>query len=483
MQQQTKPNGSDRPSSSSTSGSRSPSGYVPSYREKMAEWEVKLLPAALEAEAAVLGAILLQPAEMGNVLPILPDGSWFGNVGFGLAYRAMIAMWSERGVIDIVGLKQRLEDAKVLDRVGGVEMLLKLGESVPDPSSAAYYAGIVREKSTARRLMDACGKAMQAGFDLQKPAEILESLNREITALALGVRQHAPSTLGEMLQDLYDELGERKEGDGGGIPSGFYGLDTLLSGLHGGQMIVVAGRPSMGKSLFAGNVAENFAQRGDGVLFISAEMSKRELATRFACSLAGVDFDRLRKNMLAQIEFERLQEAVGRVSDWPMMVDDTPGPSPNQLKATARRVAQKIPLKLIIVDYMQLMNGAGDTRQEVVSGISRELKAIAKELNVPVIAISQLNRGVETRDEKRPRMSDLRESGAIEQDADVILFLHRPHYYMSEAEKQNNDHLKYFAEVIVAKQRNGPCGMVPLIFDGVGQRFKNAAHETQGSLL
>lgn len=443
------------------------------YRDKIQEWESRSMPASDEAEAALLGAIILDPKQLAIVLPILPNDSWFRKMSFAAVYRHAIAEWNDTGNIDIIGLKQRLEDSGLLADIGGVPALTGLGEAVPDPSNAAYYAGMVREKGIARRIMDACGRAMQAGFDLAAPKVMLEDLHREINALSLGINQRSASTIGEIMQDLYEDLSNRERGTSGGVLTGFHDLDKITCGLHNGQMIVVAGRPGMGKSLFASNVAENFAARDDGVLMFSLEMSREELGMRFACSMARVDFDAIRRNMMSKEEFERLQIKVGEVSDWPLFVDDTGSLSTGMMKATVRRIAQDKPLRLVVVDYLQLMTGPGDSRQEVVAALSREMKSLAREMNLPVICISQLNRGLESREEKRPRMSDLRESGAIEQDADVILFVHRPHYYLSEVEKAEQRHLEYVAEIIVAKQRNGPTGIVELIFDGASQQFKD----------
>lgn len=420
-----------------------------------------------------MGAIMLEPRELANVLPLLPDESWFSSLKFAAVYRHAAKLWNETNQIDIVGLKRSLDDAGIIDDIGGVQALLDLPTAVPDASNAAYYAGIVREKATVRRVMDVCGRAMQMGFDRATHTEILEAINREITSLTIGSGKQEPTNIGDMMQALYTDLNNREHNSHNGLMTGFHKLDTILGGLQPGQLIVIAGRPAMGKSLAAANIAENAAMNGIGSMIFSLEMSRQELSMRFACSLAGVSMDAVRMNAMGADNFQRLAVQVARVSDWPLMVDDSPSATAFTIKATARRVAQRHPIKLIVVDYLQLMSGPGDSRQEVVAAISRELKMLAKELGIPVIAISQLNRGLEGREEKRPRMSDLRESGAIEQDADVILFLHRPYYYLTDAEKMKSDHLERLAEIIVAKQRNGPTGTVEVEFDGTHQRFRD----------
>jgi replicative DNA helicase len=356
-----------------------------------------------------------------------------------------------------------------------VDYLVMLAESVPSATSAPYYAKIVREKALLRSLIDVAGRTLHTAYTTANPVEEqLDTAEQAIFSLAEAKASGEATDLNTLLQETYSRL-EKSDGRViSGLATGFMRLDELMSGLQNGEMIIVAARPSLGKTAFAVNIAEYIAcELKEPVAIFSLEMSKQQLAQRILCSRSGVDSHRLRTNMLRDNDWAELQRACGDLADAPMYIDDTPGLSLLALRAKARRLAARYQLRCIVVDYLQLMSGPkSDSREQEVSAISRGIKALARELAVPVICLSQLNRGPEQREGHRPRMSDLRESGSIEQDADVVLMLHREDYYHRGDPEHTNDNI---AEVIIAKQRNGPTDIVKLTFDGGTTRFLNMA--------
>lgn len=436
----------------------------------------KLPPHAHEAEAALLGSMILDWRVTGEVVQILKGADDFYKPAHAAIYEALVELYDAHQSIDLVQLNQRLRDKQQLETVGGVDYLVELAESVPSAASAGYYAQIVRDKAVLRHLIDAAGHILYDCYNASDPAqELLEKAEQKVFELrATGGEQDA-SLVGQLAQEVYARL-EAEDGHlVTGLETGFNDLDELTNGLQNGEMIIVAARPSMGKTAFALNIAEYLAMvNKQPCAIFSMEMSRQQLAQRLLCSRSGVDAQRLRRNMLSGDDFGLLVKAVGELSEAPLYIDDTPGLTLLGLRAKARRLASRYDIKAVFVDYLQLMSQPGaESRQQEVSTISRGIKALARELNVPVVCLSQLNRSPEGREGHRPRMSDLRESGSIEQDADVVTMLHREDYYHRGDEEYTDTNT---AEVIIAKQRNGPTGVVKLQFNGQTTRFNNLAH-------
>ncbi len=434
----------------------------------------KVPPQNLEAEASVLGGILLENEAFDRVLEIVtPD--LFYRESHRKVFRAMMELSDRSEPVDLITLSEFLKAKGELDAVGGTAYLASLANLVPTAANIAHYARIVREKGILRHLITvATGIATRGLEDQGNVEEFLDEAEKSI--FDISEKRIKPSFvfLGDMMNDsikMVEKLYERKEMVTG-VPTGFNDLDRLTAGLQPADLIVVAGRPSMGKTAFSLNVAAHAAlHAGIGIAVFSLEMAKEQLGLRMLCSEARVDHSKVRSGHLAEREFPALVSAAGRLAEAPIYIDDTPAISILELRAKSRRLVRDRDKKigLIIVDYLQLMRGMSmvQNREQEISEISRSLKALAKELHVPVIAISQLNRRVEDRGDKRPMMADLRESGAIEQDADVIAFIYRDEVYNKDSTDQG------MAEIIVAKQRNGPTDTVRLTFIGKITRFEN----------
>ncbi len=439
----------------------------------------KLPPHAIEAECALLGSMILDWRVCGEVIQILKGPEDLYKPAHAAIYETLVELYDQVQSIDMVQLKQRLEDKGQLDQVGGIEYLIELAESVPSATSAAYYANIVREKAALRKLIDSAGRILYDCYNSSEPVgELLDKAERAIFEIAESKTATDAAELGELLQETYDLL-QSEDGMRTGLETGFIELDEMTNGLQPGEMIIVAARPSMGKTAFALNIAEHIAAttRQPCAIF-SLEMSRQQLAQRLLCSRSGVDSHKLRRNMLNQDDFAKLALTVGELSEAPLFIDDTPGLTLLSLRAKARRLAARHDIKAVFIDYLQLMSAPGaESRQQEVSNLSRGIKALARELSVPVICLSQLNRAAEQREGHRPRMSDLRESGSIEQDADVVMMLHREDYYHRGDEDYEDTNT---AEVILAKQRNGPTGTVKLHFHGPTTRFHNLALQSGG---
>ncbi len=440
----------------------------------------KLPPNAVEAEAALLGSMLHDWRVCGEVLQVVKSADDFYLGKHAAIYQVLIELYDQHQSIDMVQLNQKLADKKMLEQVGGLDYLLELLESVPSAASAEHYARIVREKAVLRGLIDSAGRILYDAYHSDQPAqELLEIAEKQIFDIA----QFGSTDQAAELKDLLQETFDRLEADDGrlitGIGTGFYELDEMTNGLQPGEMIIIAARPSMGKTAFALNIAEHIgATSKQPVAVFSLEMSKQQLAQRLLCSRSGVDSHKLRRNMLSRDDFAKLSLTVGELSEAPIYIDDTPGLSLLGLRAKSRRLAARHDIKCIVIDYLQLMSAPGsESRQQEVSNLSRGIKALARELSVPVLCLSQLNRQAEQREGHRPRMSDLRESGSIEQDADVVMMLHREDYYHKGDEEYVDTNQ---AEVILAKQRNGPTGTVKLAFHGPTTRFNNLATHSGG---
>ncbi|MFW5682074.1 MAG: replicative DNA helicase [Phycisphaeraceae bacterium] len=445
-------------------------------RVDVAELFNKLPPHAVEAEAALIGSIILDWRVAGDVIQVLHGSEDFYKPAHAALYETLLELYDEHQSIDMVQLNQRLVDKGMLEQVGGLEYLVQLAEQVPSAASASHYARIVREKAIVRRLIEVSGNVLHACYNSAEPAQdLLDQAERQIFQIAEGRTDNDAQRLSELVEETLEAIQNAQDGRlMTGVETGFFEFDEMTNGLQPGEMIIVAARPSMGKTAFALNVAEHMAMElKQPVAVFSLEMSRQQLAQRLLCSKSGVDSQKVRRNLLSQEDLAELQYASVALSEAPMFIDDTPGLSLLALRAKARRLASRHGIKAVMIDYLQLMSAPGsESRQQEVSVLSRGIKALARELSVPVICLSQLNRAAESREGHRPRMSDLRESGSIEQDADVVCMLHREDYYHRGEEDYVETNI---AEVILAKQRNGPTGTVKLTFHGGTTRFHNLA--------
>jgi replicative DNA helicase len=434
----------------------------------------KVPPQNLEAESSVLGGILLENEAINLVLELLRPEDFYRE-SHRKVFRAMIELSDRSEPVDLITLSDFLKGRGELEAAGGTAYLASLADFVPTAANISYYARIVREKSILRHLINAATEIATRGFEEQGNVdEFLDTAEKVIFDISERKVKASFVAVGDMIKETLktvEKLYERKEMVTG-VPTGYDDLDRLTAGLQPSDLVIVAGRPSMGKTAFSLNVAAHAAFAGIGVAVFSLEMAKEQLVLRMLCSEARVNNSKVRSGYLAERDFPNLAKAAGRLHEAPIYIDDTPAISILELRAKARRLVRDRSKKvgLIVIDYLQLMRGMGNAanREQEISEISRSLKALAKELTVPVIAISQLNRRVEDRGDRRPMMSDLRESGAIEQDADVIMFIYREEVY-----NPKNDDVRGIAEVIVAKQRNGPIDTIKLTFLSEYTRFEN----------
>ncbi len=434
------------------------------------------LPHNIEAEQSVLGTILSNDRVMDEVADRLRPEDFFRPQHAAL-YRAMLELYRSDGRCEAVSVVDYLTKKGLLDKVGGSAYLVELLGKASAPDLIPTYARMVKEKSMLRRIIQAAGSIMEKCYS-GADGNFEELINEVERAFFEATQEGTEKTyypVSDVLEDVFRRLGTLKGKKGSivtGIPSGFADLDRLTSGFHKADFVVVAGRPAMGKTAFVMNLCQNIAVN-DRIpcAFFSLEMSREQIVTRMLSNEAGINSQRIRSGDLTDDEFERLTMAAEKLSSAPIYIDDTPSLSPFELRARARRLKRECNIGLIAVDYLQLMRlkERRDTREQEISEISRSLKAIAKELDIPVVAISQLNRGVESRPDKRPQLADLRESGAIEQDADLILFIYRREFYFPDDEEYRG-----IAEIIVGKQRNGPSGeSVKLRFYPEHTAFRN----------
>ncbi len=438
--------------------------------------QYKIPPQNIEAEQSILGGILLENSAINSALEILSKNDFYSD-----AHRrifSVIVELSERNEpVDIITLSNALKDKNMLDSVGGSAYIASLVDNVPSAANVANYAKIVKEKAVLRGLIssatDIINSCFETGSDVD---EVLDKAEHSIFEISENKVRPSFFPIREIVKDSFrsiEDLFARKELITG-VPTGFEKIDDLTSGLQKSELIIIAGRPSMGKTAFALNIAQYAALEGQTPAAIfSLEMSKEQLAFRLLASDAKVDSQRLRKGFLGETDWPKLTTAAGRLSEAPIFIDDTAAITVLEMKAKSRRLKADQGLGLIVVDYIQLMRSGSyrESREQEISEISRSLKALAKELNVPVVALSQLNRKVEDRTNRRPQMADLRESGAIEQDADVIAFIYRDEVY----NKSDDNPEKGIAEIIIAKQRNGPTGTVKLAFLEKFTAFENLA--------
>ena len=432
----------------------------------------KIPPQSMDAEMAVLGSMLLDRDAISHAIEIL-GASHFYKDAHKKIYSAIIKLHDENKAVDLITLIEELKKTNSLDEVGGPAYITGLASSVPTAANLVHYAKIVKEKMVLRSLINAGTQIVSECYDMTDDVDnlidraeriIFDISSKKIEGKVLHLKEIIKSSI-ETIDNLY----QRKENITG-IATGFRDLDMRTAGLQASDFIVIAGRPSMGKSALALCIAEHAGVvEKIPVAFFSLEMAKEQLVQRILCSHARVDAHKVRTGFLSQADWPRLVSAAGKLSEAPIYIDDSPGISVLELRAKARRLKAQYDVKLIILDYLQLMQGPAnsDNRQQEISEISRSLKALARELNVPLIAISQLSRAVEQRSDHRPHLSDLRESGAIEQDADLVILLLREEYYNPTEEN------KGLAQAIIAKQRNGPVGSLTLTFVGEYMRFEN----------
>lgn len=434
----------------------------------------KIPPQNLEAEMAVLGSMLLDEDAIGTAIESL-DKDCFYKDDHRRIFEAVLSLYNSNKAVDLITLTDELKKDEMLEKVGGVSFLTALVNSVPTAANISHYVRIVKEKSILRTLINNATRIVSLCYESEGNInEVVDTAERFIFEVSNRKNQGSFLHLKEIVKDTIetiDQLYQRKA-HVTGIPTGYIDFDIKTAGLQASDLIIVAGRPSMGKSAFAIGIAEyaGVVEKVPLAVF-SLEMSKEQLVQRMLCSHAKVDAHKVRTGYLATSDWPRLTAAAGKLSEAPIFIDDTAAISVMELRAKARRLKAQHDIKLILLDYMQLMRGSSniENRQQEISEISRSLKALARELNVPIIAISQLSRAVESRTDHRPQLSDLRESGAIEQDADVVVLILREEYYNPTADNQG------MAEAIIAKQRNGPVGSVKLAFIKEYTRFENIA--------
>ncbi len=432
-------------------------------------------PHNIDAEMALLGSMLLNREAMSDVLQVFgrEDSHWFYRPDHEQLFRVLIDMYDADQKIDLEILRDELKRRDLLEKVGDTTYLVTLAESVPSAANAEHYAGIVRDKGILRDLIRCVDEISRDAYaDNVKTANLLDLAEQKFFKVTERRISQRASQLRVLLEALYAQVESRDDSFHSGLRSGFTELDDLTSGFQPGDFIIVAGRPSMGKTAFGLSVAEHMSiDARTPVAFFSMEMSNQQVAQRILCSRGRIDSHKFRRRMLSEQDIKELGHVCDEIADAPMFVDDTPSMSILELRAKVRRLARAADtnIKAVFVDYIQLMYVPGaESRQQEISMISRGLKSIGRELNIPIIAMAQLNRQAEGREGNRPRMSDLRESGALEQDADVILLLHREEYY-----KPENVDARGKADVIIAKQRNGPTATIKLHFDKRLTRFTN----------
>jgi replicative DNA helicase len=437
-------------------------------------------PFSIEAEISVLGGMLIDRDAVVRAVEHVTDAMFFREA-HRRVFRTMSRLFERGSAVDVITVSEELKKTGELDSAGGLEYLAALVDAVPTAANIEYHARIVREKALLRRLIDASSQTIR---DVYEPGEreveeILDQAEARIFQVAQSHDREGFVWIKEILWPTFEHIERLQSSSGGitGVPTGFADLDRMTTGLQKGDLVIVAARPSMGKTSWVMNVAQTAAIEHDVTAAIfSLEMSKEQLVQRLLCSEGRVDAQRLRGGKLSPEEYQRLATAAGHLNTAPLWIDDSPGSTVLEMRAKSRRLKSETNLGLIIIDYMQLMSGGGkaENRVQEVSQISRGLKALARELDVPVIALSQLSRAPEQRPDKRPQLSDLRESGSLEQDADVVMFLFRPEYYFGPTD-QNGNSIEGHAELIVSKQRNGPTGHVPLYFHKQYTRFESMA--------
>jgi replicative DNA helicase len=430
----------------------------------------KLPPQNIDAETSLLGSLLIDKEAIIRVADIVTAEDFYDNRN-AIIFSAIVDLYEKRQPLDLVTLTNKLREVEELDRVGGSAAIAELTSVVPTAAHVVEYANIVSHKATLRRLITASGQITQLGYDENMPLDqLLDKAEQTIFEVSQKNLKQNFIPLRTVLDESFERLNELHSNSGKlrGIPTGFRDMDNLLAGLQNSDLFILAARPSMGKTTFVMNLAHHVASKeGIPVGFFSLEVSKEQLIDQLLAIESGVDAWNLRTGKLTDDDFPRIAEAMAQLSEAPLYIDDSAGTNVMEMRTKARRLQSEHGLGLVIIDYMQLISGGArsqESRQQEVSEISRGLKALARELNVPVIALSQLSRAVESREDKKPMLSDLRDSGSIEQDADVVAFLYRPWYYDKEADPN-------ITELLVKKHRHGAIDDIELYFDAAQRRF------------
>ncbi|AYW47679.1 replicative DNA helicase [Tetragenococcus osmophilus] len=448
-------------------------------------WQDRVPPQDIEAEQAVLGAIFLDSDAIIEAMELLVPNSFYRR-SHQIIFQCMMQLNDRNEAIDLITLKAEIEKSNSLEDVGGISYLTELSQISPTSSSISYYAKIVDDKATLRQLIQTANKIVTTGFEQNENVqEIVEDAEKSIMEVSEKSNSNGFQSIADVLNQTIeniDQLAQNNE-EITGLPTGYKALDKMTAGLQKDELLIIAARPAVGKTAFALNIAQNVGTKTDNTVAIfSLEMGAESLVSRMLCAEGSIDANHLRTGQLTDEEWRNLIVAMGSLSKASIYIDDTPGIKVSEIRARCRKLAQETGnLGLILIDYLQLIEGSGrESRQQEVSEISRQLKKIAKELNVPVVALSQLSRGVEQRQDKRPVLSDIRESGSIEQDADIVAFLYRDDYYQrenedEEEEKTNNDNV---IEVIIEKNRNGARGTVELLFIKEYNKFSSLSPRT-----
>ncbi len=434
----------------------------------------KVPPHDLEAEQAILGSMLTDKDAVIASVEVLKGEDFYREDNKAI-YTAILNLYTRAEPIDIITVKSELESMGKLDQIGGLEYLAQLPEKVPTTANALKYIKIVEEKSTLRTLIKAANEIIESGYNQTEEVEdIMEGAEKKIFNLMQNKGEKSYSPIKDVLVDSFTQLEElyNRKQHITGVPTGYTELDYKTAGLHGSELILIAARPAMGKTAFALNIATNAAVRAKTpVAIFSLEMPKEQLVNRILCSEAMVDSNKVRTGKLEENDWTKLAESIGPLSESEIYIDDTPGISITEIRAKCRKLKLEKNIGMVVIDYLQLVQGSNGrrsgNREQEISEISRSLKILAKEINAPVIALSQLSRAVEQRPDHKPMLSDLRESGAIEQDSDIVMFLYRDDYYNKETEKKD------LAEVIIAKHRGGSTGTIELLWLGNYTKFVN----------
>lgn len=441
--------------------------------------EAIIPPQSIEAEASLLGAILIDSDAIVKIADIINSNDFY-DPKHARIYEAITQLYEKHSPIDVLTLSDQLKSSGFIDYVGGASYLTELTNFVPTAAHAEQYANIIAQKAIRRRLIKVSQDTVQISYNEERELqELIEDAETRLFEVSQKHVKQDLSSIESVLGESFDRLDElhKDKGKLRGIPTGFRDLDNILAGLQRSDLFILAARPSMGKTAFSLGLAHSISLKAkEPVLIFSMEMSKEQLVDRMLATESGVDAWALRTGNLSDDDFEKIGHAMGSLSEAQIFIDDTPGITVSDLRTKARRESHTRPLGLIIVDYLQLMSGGAkfggeSNRVQEISAISRGLKGIARELNVPIIALSQLSRSVESRTPQIPQLSDLRESGSIEQDADIVAFLYREDYYNPESERKN------IMDILIKKHRNGPTGAVELYFNRDKQQFRSVDHK------
>lgn len=432
-----------------------------------------LLPTSIEAEEAILGGILIDPEAIARIAEQLRP-EFFAITAHRIIYKSALGLFLQNKPVDLMVVTDSLTDNDQLAAIGGLTKLAQLVDRTVSAVNIDEYARLVEQKYQRRRLIEAGNNIVKLGYETATPLEaVLDLAEQEVFSITQERVQQDLVPIGETLNQTFNLLEQLSEGQvTPGIPCGFYDLDAMTGGFQRSDLIIVAARPAIGKTSFCTNIAHYIAKQNQPIAFFSLEMSKEQLVQRILSGEAKIESNRIRSGRIGEVEWGRISQAIGELSELPLFIDDTPNITVTEIRSKARRLQleQNGELGMIVIDYLQLMEGtAPNNRVQELSQITRSLKGLARELNVPIVALSQLNRGVEARNDKRPLMSDLRESGSLEQDSDLVIMLYRDEYYNPDTPDRG------IAEVIITKHRHGPTGTIKLSFDAQFTAFRNLA--------